>query len=99
VSQEAERPTEENIFDRKYREIYESLTQFLHNRLRTDPNFTVEDLRGFLKDAYVRIGNDWIGHGPLFDATQSATIAAYEAVLAEWEHNAAGPGDNDHVTF
>jgi hypothetical protein len=74
---------EENVFEQKYDEVYESLYRFLHQRLRTDPEFTVEDLRGFLKDAYIRLGNDWIGHGALFDVTQTATIAAYEAVLAE----------------
>lgn len=75
--------TEDTIFQQKYLEVYESLYQFLHQRLRSDPEFTIADLRGFLKDAYVRIGNDWIGQGALFEATQSATIAAYEAVLAE----------------
>lgn len=94
VTQRPEGAGEETIFDVKYRETYESLIRFLHHRLRTDPNFTVEDLRGFLKDAYVRIGNDWIGHGPLFDATQSATIAAYEVVLAECLD---ADSDNDNV--
>ncbi|MBN1247639.1 MAG: hypothetical protein JXC32_08270 [Anaerolineae bacterium] len=83
MHQKAEGADEGDIFDRKYREVYESLYRFLHNRLATDPGFTAEDLRGFLKDAYVRIGIDWIGQGPLFEATQSATIAAYEVVLAE----------------
>ena len=84
---------EEDIVSRRYHQTYESLHGQLQERRRTDPGFTTEDLRGFLKDAYVYQDSDWIGRGALFDATQAATIAAYEAVLAEWqgEIEEAGP--------
>ncbi len=72
------------VLERRYAEVYASLHAQLQERRQSDAAFGVDDLRGFLKDAYIRQGNDWIGHGPLFDATQSAIIAAYEAVLAEW---------------
>jgi hypothetical protein len=77
--------TDEDIISRRYRETYASLHRQLLERRRDDPNFTMDDLRGFLKDAYVYQDHDWIGRGALFDATQAATIAAYEAVLAEWQ--------------
>lgn len=75
----------EDVLERRYRTLYASLHAELLERRRTDPNFTIDDVRGFLRDAYLRQGNDWIGHGVLFHVTQDATIAAYEAVLAEWE--------------
>jgi len=68
----------------KYEEVYASLYAHLREQRKNDPGFTVDDVRGFLQDAYVRMGNEGIGSGPLFEATQSATIAAYEVVLAEW---------------
>jgi hypothetical protein len=75
----------QDVLERRYHEVYEALYAHLQERRLTDPAFTPEDVRGFLKDAYLRQGNDWIGHGALFDVTQSATIAAHEAFLAEWE--------------
>ncbi|MCJ7550005.1 MAG: hypothetical protein MUQ30_10025 [Anaerolineae bacterium] len=68
----------------KYEEVYAALYAHLQEQRENDPGFTVGDIRGFLKDAYVRMGNEGIGNGPLFEAAQSATIAAYEVVLAEW---------------
>ena len=73
-----------DVLESRYQEVYESLYTQLKERRQSDPSFTIDDVKAFLKDAYVRQGNDWIGHGALFDATQSATIAAYEAFLAEW---------------
>jgi hypothetical protein len=73
-----------DVLERRYHEIYESIYRELKEKRRLDPDFTIDDVKGFLGDAYVRQGNDWIGHGALFDATQGATIAAYEAILAEW---------------
>ncbi len=74
----------EDIVSRHYREVFEALHSQLVERRRNDPNFTIDDIRGFLKDAYVHQGNDWLGRGALFDAAQAATIAAYEVVLADW---------------
>ncbi|MCD6287330.1 MAG: hypothetical protein J7M39_15590 [Anaerolineae bacterium] len=74
----------------KYEEVYAALYAHLQEQRKSDPGFMVDDVRGFLKDAYVRMGNEGIGNGPLFEATQSATIAAYEVVLAEWLDELAG---------
>jgi hypothetical protein len=74
----------------KYEEVYGSLYAHLQEQRKNDPGFTADDVRGFLKDAYVRMGNEGIGNGPLFEATQSATIAAYEVLLAEWVDELAG---------
>ncbi|MGC9521624.1 MAG: hypothetical protein ACP5HG_07045 [Anaerolineae bacterium] len=75
----------EDVLERRYHDLYAAHHAELLERRRTDPNFTVDDVRRFLKDAYLRQDNDWMGHGVLFHVTQGAIIAAYEAILAEWE--------------
>jgi len=73
----------DELLNRKYEDVYTSTYDGLIERLERDAGFTLDDVRGFLVDAYVYYGNDWIGRGCIFDTRQSATIAAYEAVLAE----------------
>jgi hypothetical protein len=68
-----------------YRQTFEAIYEYLEERLRTDPAFTPEGIRQFLKDAYVRQGDDWIGRGVLETKKLDAVIAAHECFLAEWE--------------
>ncbi len=68
-----------------YRQTFEAIYAYLEERLRTDPTFTPEDIRQFLKDAYARQGDDWIGRGVLETKKLDAVVAAYECFLAEWE--------------
>lgn len=68
-----------------YEETFEATCAFLEERQRTDPTFTIDDIKDFLKDAYTRQGDNWIGRGLLHDTKQAAIIAAYECVLAEWQ--------------
>jgi hypothetical protein len=79
----------ETVLDRRYRETFEALLDELQARRRNDPNFTLDDVRGFLRDAYVYRGNDWVARGALFDVTQAARIAAYEVILAEWQEESS----------
>lgn len=74
-----------NVIERRYREIYAAEYKQQQQRRRTDPNYTIDDLRGILKDAYKRQDAGWLGQGALYDAMQNAIVAAYEAVLAEWQ--------------
>ena len=74
-----------DTIERRYWEVYASEYEQIQQRRRTDPDYTIERLRGFLKDAYQRQDNDWLGQGALYDATQGAIVAACEAVLAEWQ--------------
>ncbi|MCU0519800.1 MAG: hypothetical protein MUF84_03775 [Anaerolineae bacterium] len=75
----------ESVISQRYEETYASVYEYLQARRRDDPRFTIAQLRDFLKEATIRQGNDWIGGGLLFDATQAAIVAAHEAVLAEWQ--------------
>jgi hypothetical protein len=54
---------------------------FLEARIRNE-GLDHRDIERMLHTACVNEGNDWLGRGGLYDATQSATIAAYEHVLA-----------------
>jgi hypothetical protein len=71
-----------------YRQTFEAIYEQLEQRLQTDPSFTPEDIRQFLKDAYVRQDDDWIGRGVLENKKQNAIVAAHECFLAEWEGDA-----------
>ncbi len=75
----------EDVIALRYEETYASVVAYLQARRSEDPSFTIDQLRGYLKEAVTRQGNDWIGGGALFDATQAAIVAAHEAVLAEWQ--------------
>lgn len=68
----------------RYNEVFEQVRTETTHRLRHEGGFTVDHVRGLLETCYVSEGNDWAGRGPLFHLVQSATIAAYEAVLSEW---------------
>lgn len=68
-----------------YEETFQAIFAYLEERIRTDPTFTPEDIRQFLKDAYARQGDDWIGRGVLETKKLDAVVAAHECFLAEWE--------------
>ena len=83
------RDATEKVLQRRYDEVFDALYRYLEEKRRTDPTFTRAHVRGFLKDAYVRLGNNWTGKGTLFETTQNATIAAYETFLANWKADIA----------
>ncbi len=71
--------------EQKHAEVFEQVSQQLHERRESDPDFTFEHAEGLLDALYVDQGNDWLGRGTLGHIVSSATIAAYEHFLAEWE--------------
>jgi hypothetical protein len=94
------RDTTQTVLQRRYDEVFDALYRYLEERRCTDPNFTPAHIKGFLKDAYVRLGNNWTGKGALFETTQNATIAAYETFLANWTADMAvqgGDAESDGV--
>ena len=88
------RDATERVLRRRYDEVFDALYRYLEEKRRTDPSFTPDHIRGFLKDAYVRLGNNWTGKGTLFETTQNATIAAYETFLANWTADSAAREGN-----
>ncbi len=71
--------------EKKYKEVFDGLCRQARRRRQEDPNFSVDDLKAQLEHQYVYQGNDWEGRGALGDVTVSATVAAYEHLIAEWE--------------
>ena len=69
----------------KREETFEGTLKGLENRRRVDPSYTIADARQDLEHQYILEGNDWLGRGELGDIISSATIAAYEHFIFEWE--------------
>jgi hypothetical protein len=87
----SDEPADRNWRQRKYDEVFEQTCAQVELRRRHDPSFSLEQLEGILRTAYVDEGNDWVGRGAVQDIVLSATIAAYEHVLAEWRHRRGSP--------
>jgi len=68
----------------KYNETFESEIRGLERRRASDPECTVEDIKGVLKNLYILDGADQGGRGSLQDAVMAATIAAYEHFISNW---------------
>ena len=75
--------------EQQYNQVFEAVCRRVQRRRQTDPDFTLERLRGVLETQYVYQGNDWVGRGAVANTTIAATIAAYEHLLAEWEQQLA----------
>ncbi|MDR0389893.1 MAG: hypothetical protein LBH73_07470 [Spirochaetaceae bacterium] len=54
----------------------------LERRLKSDPDCTLESLEGILTHLYHSEGADWGGRGEVQNIILSATIAAYELIVA-----------------
>lgn len=66
-----------------YRRVYDQIHLFLAERRRCGES--AQALRNQLEWEYVASGVNWVGKGEVWQVTQDATIAAYEAFLAAWE--------------
>lgn len=76
--------------EKKREETFEGTVRGLRNRRNVDSAFTIADAHSSLKDLYILEGNDWLGRGELGDIVTSATIAAYELFIHEWEKELSG---------
>jgi len=70
--------------EEKQEEIFEGTLRGLENRRKADKGFTAADAKSFLTHLYILEGNDWLGRGELGDIVASATVAAYEHFIEEW---------------
>lgn len=78
-------PFNQDLYDR----TFDKICQTTEYRMAHDPSFTLNDLKAMLESERIRLGNDWDGRGSLYHLTASATIAAYEHLMVEWEHRLA----------
>lgn len=78
-----------DLIDERYRQVFEEELTGLTRRRERDPSCTVADLRGILRNLYITEGNNWEGRSEILQAAISATIAAYEYFIAEWDKEIA----------
>ena len=71
--------------DEAYERVFDEVCARIRRRRQVDPSFTLADAQGTLETAYVQQGNDWVGRGMLSHLVESATIAAWEHMIAEWQ--------------
>jgi len=76
--------------NQKYDEVFESTCAYVATRRQTDPHFTIETLQGLLQTQYTYQGQGWDGMGEMGHIVTSATVAAYEHMLAEWRKELIG---------
>lgn len=76
--------TTDNI-DNMYSQVLEEELRGLSRRKKYDSSCTIDDLKGILKHLYIFDGNNWTGRSELMSSSLSATIAAYEEFIFEWE--------------
>ena len=79
------KPASEEWKDTKYKNVFEEELRGLERRRESDPNCRVEDIQAVLNNLYIMDGADSGGRGALQDVTMSATIAAYERFIAQWQ--------------
>ena len=70
---------------KKYTETFESELRGLERRRAADPNCTIADIEGTLRNLYIMDGADHDGRGGVQDAVMAATIAAYERFISCWQ--------------
>jgi len=75
----------DNWEDILYQQVYDATCAFIQQKRQLDSGFTKEDLKEMIRISYHRRDSDWVGRGPLHFIIDSATIAACESILAEWE--------------
>lgn len=71
---------EERLYDRTFEDTCARIRLLRYHR----PDLRREEVEGTLEALYVKQGNDPTSHGGPGDVIHAATIAAYEAVLAQW---------------
>lgn len=79
---------EQELFDDNYTRV---VTLF-SDRIRDDPNFTIEELQKYLDLAYQNQDDNWIGNGRVLAIKNNARVAALEMVMHEWKQILAEKG-------
>jgi hypothetical protein len=67
-----------------YEQVFDEICAYVDKRKQEDNTFTIEGLKRMVDEAYQRRGMDWIGKGPVQFTIESATVAALEQKLVEW---------------
>lgn len=74
-----------DFYDKVYDETFDSVYAQMTLKKNTDPEFTKSQLDELIRHMYCNQGNDWEGRGEIKDIILSATIAACEVFLHNWD--------------
>lgn len=74
----------DTALEKKYKLVFENVCTYVDEQ-RADSDFSLTDLKNMLETEYVNEGNGWDGKGEVQEMVQSATIAAYQHKIVEWE--------------
>ncbi len=73
-----------DLKEKHYKEVFDATFAQLTLRRRLK-QLSLEECRKLLETEYINQGNDWVGRGSLQEIVSSATIAAYEVFIVNWE--------------
>ena len=71
--------------DKKYQEVFDDETRLLVRRRAADESCSIDDIQGILDSLYILDGNNAEGRSSVQQIVLSATIAAYEAFIHQWQ--------------
>jgi len=71
--------------EKKYQEVFDDETRLLVRRRASDASCSIDDIQGILDSLYVLDGNNATGRSCVQQIEISATIAAYEAFIYQWQ--------------
>lgn len=71
--------------EKKYQEVFDDETRLLVRRRAADSSCSIDDIQGILDSLYVLDGNNATGRSCVQQIELSATIAAYEAFIYQWQ--------------
>ena len=71
--------------EKKYQEVFDEETRLLIRRRAADTSCTIDDIQGILDSLYILDGNNAAGRSCVQQIALSATIAAYEAFIHQWQ--------------
>lgn len=78
----------------KRNEVLKSIYLYYCNKVKDNPERTLELVEQELESQRIRLGNDWTGRGVVMDTVISATIEALEIVRAECQMEIKNMGKN-----
>lgn len=69
----------------KYNDVFNKVYKSMKESVEKDREYGINEVKSLLESLYKCGGHDWLGRGKVYEITNSATIAACEAILSELE--------------
>ncbi|MCF8230769.1 MAG: hypothetical protein K9J27_01170 [Bacteroidales bacterium] len=75
----------DRTIERKYEEVFQWVCDYVDRQRQNNSGFTIQQLKKMLETEYVNQGNGWSGKSDIQETVSSATIAAYQHKIVEWQ--------------